>query len=200
MVEPEGDDDGAGHRGEVLMTNPNEIRAITERVKELRQELEAVEARLRDLTGDPSALAPIEPMDSPTVLTTNHAQRQARRDVLVPALAAFAAVVVLASGIGIGFALRPSPAPAPQVLATSMPSAPAEAPPPAPPPPPSAPAPTEPPVAVSEPVATTAPTAIASAAPVASALIPVPPSTLAAPIPAPTPRGPGRQANVDRGF
>lgn len=61
----------------------DELRAVTTRVKELRQELESVEARLRELAGDGASLEPIEPMDSPTVLTTNHAQRRAQTDRLM---------------------------------------------------------------------------------------------------------------------
>jgi hypothetical protein len=91
----------------------DELRAVATRVMELRQELESVEARLRELSGDGAPLAPIESMDSPTVLTTNHAQRRADRDRRMPFFAALGGVAVLAGGIGIGYALRAAPPPEP---------------------------------------------------------------------------------------
>ena len=150
----------------------DEIRAITARVKELRQELESVEARLREVSGDGAPLAPLESIDSPTVLTTNHAQRRAQADRMMPVFAALGAVTVLAGGIAIGYALRPAAAPAlppptpAQVVTVTSPPAVSTA----PAPPPSSvesalPPPTEPPrVATSaSPSATMAPVPTVSA-------------------------------------
>jgi hypothetical protein len=181
------------------MNDKNEIRAITHRVKELRQELEAVEARLRELAGDGAGLEPIEPVDSPTVLTTNHAQRQARRAIIVPALAATFAVLTLALGFGVGIALRPTPA------AVSVPST--------PPPPASAmtapPLPTMPTSAsVTEAIADAVPgiepkpASSGTADPISpNAGAPVAAIPASAPAPmAPPVALPARRNNVDRGF
>jgi hypothetical protein len=104
------------------MSKSDEIRSLAVRVKELRQELESVEARLRALSGDESP-NPIEPLDSPTVLTTNHAQRKTGIERLVPWLAATAACALLLAGIGLGWVLR-SPA---ESAMTTSPTGPASA-------------------------------------------------------------------------
>lgn len=164
----------------------DEIRAITARVKELRQELESVEARLREVSGDGAPLAPIESIDSPTVLTTNHAQRRAQADRMIPFFAALGAVIVLAGGIAIGYALRPAPAPLPppaaQAVAVPAPT-PSAVPASAPAPPAPAPSPAEsaatsaivaPPVAtLAIPSATVPPAPTVSAAPVRAATAPL---------------------------
>jgi hypothetical protein len=158
-----------------------EIRALASRVKDLRQELESVEARLRELSDDGAALAPIETVDSPTVLTTNHAQRRARAERVVPFVAAFGAVIVLGAGIGIGYALRPplpvvlSAPPVPVAEPTAAPSEPA----------PSSRATASP--AVDEATAAAAPSASISPAPTVSV------------VPA-RPVAPARNARLDRGF
>jgi hypothetical protein len=157
----------------------DEIRSLASRVKDLRQELESVEARLRELSGDGAPLAPIETVDSPTVLTTNHAQRRARAERIVPFLAAFGAVVVLGTGIGIGYALRPTPPvvvtapPVPQRAA--IPSEPAPSPPPLSP-------------VVEEETAAIAPSASVAPPPTTS-VVPPRPSVV-----------PARNAKLDRGF
>lgn len=160
--------------------NSDEIRSLAARVRDLRQELESVEARLRELSGDGAPLAPLEPIDSPTVLTTNHAQRRARVDRLVPLVTALGAVMVLGGGIAIGYALRPTPPAAlppatPVALASEAPTATVPA--------------AEPPSA-----------STASAAPGVSAAPPEP-SAASSVVPArSTVAPPPRQAKVDRGF
>ncbi len=90
----------------------SEISELAERVSALRQELEIVEARLRGLGSG----VPFETVDVPTVLTTNHAVRQTRRQSI---LLVTSAAGVLAIGILLGVLLgRPStvataPAPTP---------------------------------------------------------------------------------------
>lgn len=172
-----------------------EIRSLAERVKELRQQLESVEAHLRELSGD-RALEPLETVDSPTVLTTNHAQRRARYDRLVPWLAALAATVVLGAGIALGHALgAAAPTPRPTAPAVVTATAPPNTPPSPPPastasaaqgPVTEAPAATV--IAVSAP-----PTPSASAT--AGVIAPSAMATVAAPMLTNAPR-----KNVDRGF
>lgn len=165
----------------------DELRAVTTRVMELRQELESVEARLRELSGDGAGLAPIEPMDSPTILTTNHAQRRAQADRLMPIFAAAGAVLVLGGGIALGYALHPAPS-APQVITPVATN------PPAPPPP----MPTEAPTPVETPPTASVTPPIAPATAVASASVSPPPT--ASVIPARRAAAPMRTGPIDHGF
>jgi hypothetical protein len=93
-----------------------EIDALSARAKELKQELESVEGRLRELSGD-------RPL-----LTRTHAQRtEPRADRTTPIVAAAGAVAVLGLGIAIGWVLRtpaaPLPTPkAPPIIVTLVPS------------------------------------------------------------------------------
>lgn len=108
---------------------PDETRALAERVRELRQGLEEVEARIRELSV-PAHERALEPIDAPTLLTTNHAQRQVRRERVALILGACAAAGLVALGIGIGALLRSPPGPipeAPPAPAAVAPGAPAEA-------------------------------------------------------------------------
>jgi hypothetical protein len=168
------------------MSKPEEIRALAARVKDLRQELESVEARLREMSGDETP-DPIEPLDSPTQLTTNHAMRRARAEQRTPWLAAGAAVAVLSAGIGLGYALHP-PAESKAIVTSSVPPVAAPAPVPVPAPAP-APAP--------EPAPATAPEPAPAAVTVTTAATPAP----LPPVPTVTPVSTlPRPSHPDRGF
>lgn len=141
---------------------PDETRALAEKVKELRQALEDVEARIRELSIPPGERA-LEPLDVPTVLTTNHAQREVRRDRLALVAAACAAGGLVAIGIAIGALFRTAaPAASTDAPTTSAVTT-------AAPPPPAAPtAPAEPPPAAATPASPPAATAALAPAPAVS--------------------------------